>query len=132
MALPWLPLALAACLIIGVVVWFWVSVMRPAHRREEFLRATRAELESLAKKRPPGVTRRQWHHVVAWTLNAHSNTVVARPRIPWVAMDQFESELERRLQGPVDLGTIDWIWDGFVRLAPGSGPRYSEWYRPTS
>jgi hypothetical protein len=41
-------------------------------------------------------------------------------------------ELQDRLNRPVDLGTIDWIWDQFERLSPGYGPTYSQRYRPTS
>ena len=111
---------------------FWLRVFEPFRRHHEFCRTTRAELETLAKKRPTGISRKQWHHIVNWTLNAHSNTLVATRQMPREEMDRFETELKQRLQGPVDLGTIDWIWDEFVRLAPGWGPSYSERWRPTS
>jgi hypothetical protein len=42
---------------------FWLWVLDPAMRHAEFCRATKAEFESLAKKRPPTITRKQWHHV---------------------------------------------------------------------
>jgi hypothetical protein len=86
----------------------------------------------LAKKRPPNITRRQWNNVVGWTTTAHGNTLAATRWIPREQMDNFESELHLRLQGPVDITTIDWIWDEFERLAPNYGPEYSRKYRPTS
>jgi hypothetical protein len=46
-------------------------------------------------------------------------------------MDRFERELNRRLKGPVDLQTIDWIWDEMARLTP-NGKTYSDSYRPTT
>lgn len=48
---------------------FWVWVLDPSLRHTEFSRATCAEFESLAQKRPPSITRKQWHHIVGKTLN---------------------------------------------------------------
>jgi hypothetical protein len=118
-------------------VAFWFGVYEPIRRHKDFCTATREELETLAKKRPPDFTREQWNNIVGWTINAHGNTVVATwprwgSRIPRTEMDRFLAELRRRLSGPVDLATIDWIWDEFERLAPELGPQYSRRYRPTS
>ncbi len=124
-------LALAACVIAGGVV-DWVRVVEPVRRHSAFCRAVKAELRTLVHKRPPGITRKQWHHIVAWTWNAHANTLVATPLIPPAEMNRFLAELRERLAGPVTLATIDWIWDAFVRLAPGWGPNYSQKWRPTS
>lgn len=124
-------LVLAACGAAGVVA-FWFRVIVPVRRHNEFCREVYAELKTLDEKRPPSITPNQWSHIVAWTKNAHGNTLVASPGIPRAEMDRFLAELRDRLRGPVDLATIDWIWDGFVRLAPGFGPSYSEGWRPTS
>lgn len=123
-------LLLAVCAITGGAV-FWVRVVEPARRHSAFCRAVEVELKTLASKRPPGVTRDQWHNIVAWTRNAHGNTLVASPMIPRGEQERFLAELRERLAGPVTLATIDWIWDEFVRLAPGWGPSYSEKWRPT-
>lgn len=114
----------------GVALW-WYKV-EPIRRHLAFCREVKSELGTLAKKRPADITREQWQQIVAWTLNAHGNTLVATSRIPQDERERFVAELRRRLQGPVDLGTIDWIWDEFVRLALGWGPSYSEKWRPTS
>jgi hypothetical protein len=125
-------LGIAACLLAGGVV-FWVRGFDSAGSHAEFCRITRVELESLARKRPEGVTREQWHHVVAWTLNGHGNILEFKQDIPQAERDLFVSELRERLAGPaVDLSTIDWIWDQYERLWPGYGPVYSGRYRPTS
>jgi hypothetical protein len=124
-------LALIGCMFVGSVAFWWYKV-EPIRRHFEFCREVKSELGTLAKKRPAGITREQWQQIVAWTLNAHANTLVATSRIPPDERERFVAELRRRLQGPVDLGTIDWIWDEFVRLAPGWGPSYSEQWRPTS
>jgi hypothetical protein len=112
------------------MVVFWVRVLEPDRHHREFCRIVYANLYSLAKKRPPTITRKQWENVVAWTLNAHANCLVPYRSIPPDEMVRFEVELKRRLAGPVDLATIDWIWDEIVRLTPG-GQRYSDDWRPT-
>ena len=38
--------------------------------------------------------------------------------------------LERRLQGPTNVATIDWIWDEYARITKG-GRGYGERFRPT-
>jgi hypothetical protein len=99
-------------------------------RHREFCDAVKTELKSLTKKRPAHLSRKQWKNVVAWTLNAHGNCFESHVRIPPEEMAWFEAELKRRLQEPVDLDTIDWIWDEIVRLTP-FGQQYSEQWRPT-
>jgi hypothetical protein len=109
---------------------FWVRCIHPVLRHAEFCRNVKVELKTLAKKRPPDVTRKQWENVVAWTWNAEGNCLAFHRNIPLEEMTRFEAELKRRLEGPVDLGTIDWIWDEIVRLTP-NGQRYSDDWRPT-
>ena len=109
----------------------WLWVIEPVHRHLEFCRATRAEFESLAKKRPPTVTRKQWQSVVAWTLLAHGNCISGAHNIPQAERDRFLTGLRERLRGPVELATIDWIWDELVRLT-STGQRYSDRWRPTT
>ena len=122
--------AVAICVIVAGVALTALWVER-SHRHGRFCRETRAELETLARKRPPGVTRDQWAHVVGVTLNAHGNTLAFRLLIPRAEMARFESELRERLRGPVDLGTVDWIWDEFARLCGGSAQSYVDRWRPT-
>ena len=74
----------------------------------------------------------QWNNVVGWTIQGHTNTLIANWWIPRAEMDRFLAELRERLRGPVELATIDWIWDEFERLAPDHGPTYSRNHRPTS
>ena len=123
-------IALAVLVVAGAGA-FWLWVLDPALRHAEFCRATKAEFKSLAKKRPPRVTRKQWHHIVAWTLNAHGNCITFARNIPQAERDRFLAELRERLRGPVELATIDWIWDELVRLT-SYGQTYSDQWRPTT
>lgn len=123
-------LVLTGCLGAGGIV-LWLRVIDPAERHLEFCQVTYTELKTLSRKRPLNFTREQWHHIVAWTLNGHSNILTFKREIAQAERDRFVSELRRRLAGTrVDLATIDWIWDQFERLSPGS--TYSARFRPTS
>jgi hypothetical protein len=132
-------LAIAAVSIVALLsALVWFRSYLPFREHREFVRTTRAQLEGLAKRRPPNLTRKQWNNVVGWTIQGHGNTLGAampfpgRRSIPRKEMNDFEAELRRRLNGPVDLGTINWIWDEFERLVPEFGPEYSRNYRPTT
>jgi hypothetical protein len=125
-------LVIIACLTAGAVV-VWVLKIGPRQRHSAFCQVTAAELKSLAQKRPPDITREQWQHIVAWTLNGHGNILTFKTDIPQAEQDRFVSELRGRLSSQrVDLATIAWIWDQFERLSPSYGPEYSARYRPTA
>jgi hypothetical protein len=121
----------AACLLAGGVA-FWVLVLDPARRHLAFCQESRAELQSLAKRRPTSLSRQQWECVVAWTLNGHANILTFKQDIPQAERDQFLARLRTRLSGYVNLGMVDWVWDEFERLSPSYGPIYSGKCRPTS
>ena len=127
-----LALCLAGVCLLAAGGAFWLLVIDPAQRHRDFCQSTQAELQSLAHKRPPGVSRQQWESVVAWTLNGHGNILTFKQDIPQPDRDKFLAELRARLAGPVDLDTVDWVWDEFERLCPSYGPIYSGRYRPTS
>jgi hypothetical protein len=90
-----------------------------------------ASVRELAQHRPEGVSKRKWSFAVGWTGVAVGN-VFFMPSC--VNDDQgyydFADELGRRLQGKVEMSTIDWIWDGFEEIGK-NGRSYSERYRPT-
>ena len=120
----------ASLLVAGGAIWF--VIIDPAVRYRTFDRDTRAELRALTRKRPPDVTREQWHNVVAWTWNGYGNILAGRMDLPQPERDRFLADLRVRLARPVNLATIDWIWDEYERLNPSYGPVYSSRYRPTT
>src|SRR5687768_9832635 len=90
----------------------------------------RVNLKSLADKRPPDVPPGQWEFMVGNTMNLHLNCGLSPANVDREQMWPFLEELERRLQGPVTVATIDWIWDEYARITRG-GRGYGERYRPT-
>lgn len=131
-------IAAFACFVFGGVC-FWVIVLEPIHRYNQCNRRIRATFESLKPRRPDNLTRRQWAGVVGWTMNAGSNCLGYDLHWPNDStgftdalnkLEQFEKELNHRFAGPVDIETIDWIWDELARITK-YGKRYSDNYRPT-
>jgi hypothetical protein len=113
----------------GLLAW-WFFGLQPIHEHRAWSDRMKARLNSLYDRCPPDLDAATWEQVVQWTGNLHSNCGVQHT---WVNREEkcpFLEELERRLQGPVDLGTIDWIWDEYARITEG-GQLYSDKYRPT-
>jgi hypothetical protein len=120
---------LLVLVVAGIVFWF--PKIEQNRRHSLFCDRVHFQFLSLAKKRPLNVSRQQWEGVVAHTINAWANCLTFTKNIPPAEMDRFEHELHQRVQGPVDLATIDWIWDEVVRLTP-NGQSYSDDWRPTT
>ena len=73
------------------------------------------------------MTARQWESAVAWTLNLHGNSLL-QFQASLGDITEFRSELGDRLNGPVDMSTINWIWDRYAGLCSG-GENYQR-FRP--
>ncbi len=122
------------CLFVLVIVAsallaFWALVLEPNIPDLEWDNSVLTGIRELRENRPPDVPQGQWNFMVDWTLNLHANCGAyqwANRKQRW----QFLEEFERRLHGPVDPATIDWIWDEYVRHAK-NGKSYSDRYRPT-
>jgi len=124
----WMILA-AVVALTGAAAAFWFLWIRPIHEHFIWYGRVRAALEPLAGKRPADVPPGQWEFMVGWTLNLHANCGTEQ-RIDRNERQAFLDELERRLQGPVGVDTIDWIWDEYIRITKG-GRHYDENWRPT-
>ena len=112
----------------------WAFVYEPLRLHREWDDAMRANIKSLADKRPTDVTPQQWEYTVGWTINLHANCGAFYSFSEHTAdpawRDGFRAELERRLQGPITLADIDWIWDEYAKNTK-HGHKYSDQFRPT-
>lgn len=124
-------LAIVAILV-GLLAAGWAFLYEPMRLDFEWTRRVGADLNSLRQKRPLAITPVQWEYAVDWTVNMHYNTgdhpFISTVELAW--RDRFVAELEHRLQGPVTLADIDWIWDEYAAHVKG-GQQYSDRYRPT-
>ena len=128
---PLTTLALAALGLSVILTLFYFESIEPIRRQTRFTNSVQHDLESLFLKRPKDITPRQWRGVVEWTLNAQVNCLRFQKSIKREDIDRFERELKERVAGPVDLKTIDWIWDEIARISM-QGKRYAETWRPTT
>jgi hypothetical protein len=104
---------------------------RPQQSHGEWSNRVRKDLDLLAKQRPPAIPPGQWEFLVGWTMNLHGNCGASETWITDRARSRrFVEALEERLQKPLDLATIDWVWDEYAAFT-SPGQKYSDKYRPT-
>ncbi len=117
--------ATAALAFAGFIVY--TIVVHDHHSR--WYREIDYRILRLAEKRPENVSPDRWAFCIHWTWQLHGN-YGAYETFDRAERSRFLEEFDRRLNGRVDLGTIDWIWDQYVEHSTG-GRRYSRNYRPT-
>ena len=121
---------LGGLLVAGGLAFAWFGCLAPLRDHGRWYREVREDIVALLRKRPPDVSKGQWEFAVGWTINLHANAGGM-----WSTVDPdwrpgFAAELRRRLQGPMSLADIDWIWDEYAAHTK-YGPSYSDKYRPT-
>ena len=114
-------------LIVGFGAWVgptWVAMYRYSQRSHRIWE----KLCNLERRRPTTVSPRLWEESVGWAVTAHGNICYSEEHASYDAMCRFEKELDEKLEGDVDLGTIQWIGD---RLAETGlhGQRYMTKWR---
>jgi len=105
----------------------WLFYKGSVHRR--WHDHVNALILELGPKRPAVVTPEQWAHCLQWTWNLHAN-YGWQSYFPGDQREPFVRDFERHLTEPVNLDTIDQIWDDYARHAPQSN-RYMH-FRPTT
>lgn len=91
-------------------------------------RQTRDKIESLTARCPAGVPPKQWQNALSWTANLigqeYSSPVDSDPD----SLKQLYQALDDRIKGPVDLTTLQWVWDQCEK-APRAGAEYAIKFR---
>lgn len=107
----------------GVIFWFqqWREPFRESEKMSNLIR-------SLESRRPTEVTPGKWECAVGWTCTLHANSLDAY-QSDVTSMRQFREELSSKLDGPVSMETIHWIWDSYAILCRG-GANYQRRFRP--
>lgn len=107
----------AAC----VFAYFKFEQWREPYREARLLNTV---IWQLVDHRPPDMTPKQWESAVAWTNNLDCNSLTFLA--PADSIRSLRLELETKLDStskPIDMGTINWIWDSYAKLCRG-GERY--------
>lgn len=123
-------LLVAGFVFVGGLALAWFGWVQPIHEHLRWHRQVRPDILALAHKRPLGVSNGQWEFAVGWTLNLHANAGGIHTTVDPDWRLGFAAELRRRLDGPMTLADIDWIWDEYAAHTK-YGPSYSDKYRPT-
>ena len=127
-----LELLTAALITVSICTVVYVTWIKPIHDHQRWFFRVNASIKSLATRRPPGVDQERWTQAVLWTLNANGNCCAVAEFLKTrdrAELQRFADELEHRIHGPVDLKTIDWIWDEIERISK-YGKKYSDDWRP--
>jgi len=85
-------------------------------------------LDSLEAKCPASMTERQWESAITWTRTLVCNSIYDEPDVDVRDLRRFQTELQYKAKGSVDLDTIHWTWDQVARLCQ-AGKEYQH-FRP--
>ncbi len=67
----------------------------------------------------------KWECTVGWTCTLHANSLDAY-QADVTSIRQFREELATKLEEPVGMETIHWIWNGYAGLCRG-GANYQRY-----
>ncbi|MDY0169920.1 MAG: hypothetical protein RBS80_25480 [Thermoguttaceae bacterium] len=114
-------------LFIGVVVWVaWTAI--PQMRYNQRSRRINQKIADLRAQQPPDVRADLWNECIAWASIAHCNICFSEGHTTYEAMVRYEENLEEKLEGDVDLTTIEWIGERLAETGP-HGQQYMEKWR---
>lgn len=114
-------------LVIGFLVWF-VSNAVPQIRYNRRSYRINEKIISLQQRRPENVSEQAWADCVAWASIAHCNICFSEGHTSYQAMCRFEDQLDEKLQGEVDLDTIEWIGERLAETGPHGRQYMNKWW----
>lgn len=85
-------------------------------------------IEQMAQKWPQQVKRETWDEACNWLLTANANICFSPEHVPMDKVILLSEKFESKVAGPVNLGTVEWMWDEFAAASP-YGAEYADWYR---
>lgn len=86
-------------------------------------------LETLNVRCPPNVSPKTWEDATGWAITAYHNICFNANHTSLHELDSFIADTEERLDGAVDLATIDWIWERLAATGP-HGQKYAGRFLP--
>ena len=124
-------------LVVGVVLaatfvfLTWVAVRTWQLERYYHEQSSGHELLVQLKRdrRPENLDSKVWEEAVGWAITAHANVCFSESHVPIDELRRFRADLEKRLDGEVDLATVDWIWQRLAETGP-HGRQYREKFEP--
>lgn len=119
----WIPLSLrlfaAFLVLIGLSSALWLATEAYSLRRYNLQsRRINDTICTLRERKPPNVSEKLWEDCVAWASIAHCNVCFSESHTKYTAMLEYEKDLDDKLKGPVDLGTMKWIGERLEKTGP--------------
>jgi hypothetical protein len=113
----------AACVIPAAL---WVSRQSDYFRDQ---RAGRQQVVQLQQRRPADVDAETWEWATNWAITAYCNVCFSQEHVSPEELRRFNADMAERLRGPVNLATVDWVWERLGQTGP-HGLRYREQFEP--
>jgi hypothetical protein len=96
--------AVAFCVALPAV-WIWPQFVYARERS-----AAHEVVAQLADRRPADVDAAVWEAATSWAVTAYGNVCFTESHVPLDELRRFHDDVKERLEGPVNLATIDWVW----------------------
>jgi hypothetical protein len=110
--------ALLCVLVLACVALFVVRVAYPLYAYAQEQRAAFDLVRQLAHRKPPEANAKAWEVATRWASTAVGNVCFSEEHVPIAELRRFRADLAARLEGDVDLSTIDWIWQRLAKTGP--------------
>ena len=105
-------------IIAGVLVASLTAIIVPIARQIYLQRtffghvqSVRDTIDSFQSRRPADVPEGQWKEAVSWTSNVICQDFFAPNREEFPGLIALAKGLEQKAKSPVDLNTLQWVWD---------------------
>lgn len=121
MAMSRKPFAWGAVGALLVLLLIWSGIPRVLIEQHTFRShhdKLRGVFEELRERCPPRVNAKAWDEAINWIIIASANICTSPDRVSNAEMAALRADIDERLEGPVDLETLFWIWDRLGRTGP--------------
>lgn len=97
----------------------WFLHVQKWRRFTRLLTLIRTSINAFRARRPADVPEAQWEEAVSWTANVVVQDFFTPNDTEYPGLVRLSSGLEERLKGPVDLTTLQWVWDQCAEACGG-------------
>lgn len=89
-----------------------------------------SSIRYLQPSAPNSINPCTWDCAHTWVINAYCNICFSTEHTSTAEMYRLRDDLEGKLHGRIDLGTLKWIWHRLSETGP-HGKRYTEEFEPS-
>lgn len=107
----------AAFLAVALLVWLAPAVRQVLLIREYhgLSRDVQRSISDMKTQRPADVPKEQWDRATEWTSNIIAQVFFGLDEAELPGLRKLANDITERRKGPVDLVTLQWIWDEVER-----------------